>query len=70
MINFENQIVMALAKQMQDDIDRQVMQEIGLLAWLNEHCPGQWHRATDGKIQFDDERDRVMFVLRWGHDNV
>lgn len=66
----EDMIINKLSKQMKDDIDRQVMQEIGLLAWLNEHCPGRWHRATDGKITFEDERDRVMFVLRWGHDRI
>ena len=62
----ENQIW----NEIQSQIGQAVKYEIETNSWLEQHCPGRWHKATDGQIQFDDERDQVMFLLRWGHDKV
>lgn len=62
--HLENQIW----NEIQTQIDQAVKYEIETNSWLEEHCPERWRRATDGQIQFDNEQDRIMFVLRWGHD--
>ena len=70
MIDMETQLENELWKELQAQANRELGYEFWICPWLEEHCPERWHRAADGKIQFDDKRDRVMFLLRWGHDKV
>ena len=64
----ETQLENQFWNEIQPQIDQAVKYEIEIRPWLEQHCPERWHRATDGQIQFDNEQDRIMFVLRWGHD--
>ena len=70
MIDLETRIENELWSEIQTQISQAVIYEIGAHSWLEEHCPGRWYNGNYGKIMFEDERDRVMFVLRWGHDNI
>ena len=34
--------------------------------WCRKHCQGRWMQIEGTKItEFEDERDAVMFALRW-----
>jgi hypothetical protein len=66
MIDRETKLENELWRELQAQANQDLGYEFWIRPWLEEHCLGKWHRGTDGKIQFDDERDRIMFLLRWG----
>ena len=64
MIDLETQIENLIWNEIQKGIFCEFEQRY----WLEEHCPERWHQAADGQIQFEDEQDQIIFLLRWGHD--
>ena len=39
-----------------------------MTVWCEENCKGLWHSHNTYAIywQFEDEKDAIMFMLRWG----
>jgi len=39
---------------------------IDIITWCDQHCKNRYRYEGEGVFRFSEEKDYVLFLLRWG----